>query len=94
MVMPGRLARGKRGSVAFGVLQISADSQSVLAPGNNTASADGHNRTSGVPPQPASVAGLAEMSDNMTSHVISLEHLAHDLQQHLAGESAMYHTAY
>lgn len=63
-------------------MQITADSQSMMSPGNNTAAA-GHTQTSGIE---QAVALTAEMSDNMTAQVLTLEHLAHDLQQHLAGE--------
>lgn len=37
------------------------------------------------------LVGIAETADNVTAHVISLEHLAHDLQQHLAGEKPIWH---
>ncbi|KAL3131681.1 hypothetical protein ABBQ38_007973 [Trebouxia sp. C0009 RCD-2024] len=67
--------------------QISADPQSMSSPGSNS-SADSSTPSPGMELQQALV-GIADTADNVTAHAISLEHLAHDLQQHLAGLAAV-----
>ena len=71
-------------SVAVGVVQASADMQGTLSLGQGGAAAE-YSQSYVVGLQQAAT-GTAGTPDNMTAQVVTLERLAHDLQQHLAGE--------
>ena len=68
--------------IAVGMVQASADTQGALLPGQGSAASD----YSPSPVVGLQQAGAAGAQGNVTAHVVTLERLAHDLQQHLAGE--------
>lgn len=66
----------------MGVVQASADIQDALLPGRGSTAAE----YSQGPAVGLQQAGTAGAPDNVTAQAVTLERLAHDLQQHLAGE--------
>ena len=70
-------------SASFGLVQASADMQSMRLPDQGGTAAD-YTQGSAQEMRQA-VMGTAGLSDNMTAQVVTLELLAHNLQQHLAG---------
>ena len=75
------------GSGAVGVLQASAGMQSTLLPSQGGTEAN-YTNSSLMGQGQLTGTSTAGAPDNMTAHVITLERLAHDLQQHLAGDKS------